>query len=108
MNNENNQDLLAKKVELHKQVCKQLNETYLKKNHDYNDAFSKRFNKRGMIYVIDKLQEKLDRIEALDAGVGLVAGESMEDSLLDLANYAIMTLVEERAKSVGGISLAHT
>lgn len=88
---------LEEKVELHKEVCTELNETYRKKNHDYDDAFAKRFRKRGMIYTIDKLQEKLDRIEALDAGEQLVENESMEDSLMDLANYAIMTLVELKA-----------
>lgn len=93
---ERNEKILEDKVKLHQQVCELLNDTYRKKNHDYNDAFAKRFAKRGMIYAIDKLQEKLDRIEALDAGVPLVEGESMEDSLLDLANYAIMALVEKK------------
>ena len=94
---EKNEKILEDKVKLHQQVCEQLNDTYHKKNHDYNDAFAKRFAKRGVIYVIDKLQEKLDRIEALDAGVPLVEGENMEDSLLDLANYAIMALVEKNS-----------
>lgn len=93
---EYNEKMLADKVKLHQQVCEQLNDTYRKKNHDYNDAFAKRLAKRGMIYVIDKLQEKLDRIEALDADAHLVEDESMEDSLLDLANYAIMALVEKK------------
>lgn len=87
-------NIQEKKHLLHSETCKKLGELYQKKNHDYDDAFAKRFAKRGMIYPVDKMQEKLDRVEALSRQSQSVEGESMMDSLMDLANYAIMTLIE--------------
>lgn len=47
-----------------------------------------------MTYPIIHMQEKLNRIEALQKKNNDVKGETYIDSLKDLANYAILTLVE--------------
>lgn len=96
-NNQNtSEEVLEQKVTTHMVLCTKLTETYQSKNHDYNDAFHKRFLKRGMTYAVDKMQEKLDRIEALshEGNKNAVEDEPLTDSLMDLANYAIMTLIE--------------
>lgn len=77
-----------------KSICEGLLETYKKKNADYGDSFSKLFKKRGMSYPLIHFEEKLNRIEALQAKDNDVKGETYIDSLKDLANYAILTLVE--------------
>lgn len=77
-----------------KSICNELLETYRKKNADYGDSFAKLFKKRGMIYPIIHLEEKLNRIEALQDKNNDVSGETYIDSLKDLANYAILTLIE--------------
>ena len=44
-----------------------------------------------------RLEDKLNRLKALTrAGNQQVNDESIDDTLMDLANYAIMTLVERR------------
>lgn len=93
---ETSEEVLAQKVNTHEALCAKLGVIYEQKNHDYNDAFHKRFMKRGMSYAIDKMQEKLDRIEALsqEGNSNAVEDEPMADSLMDLANYALMTLIE--------------
>ena len=42
----------------------------------------------------DRLAEKLERVKSLMKDDAKVKGESMKDSLYDLANYAILTIME--------------
>lgn len=82
------------KFELFKSICDDMLETYKAKNADYGDSFKKLFEKYGMTYPIIHMQEKLNRIEALQKKNNDVKGETYLDSLKDLANYAILTLIE--------------
>lgn len=47
-----------------------------------------------MTYPIIHIQEKLNRIESLQRKSNKVDGETYIDSLKDLANYTILTLLE--------------
>lgn len=89
------------KVELHKKVCEDLNIIYERKNHDYGDSFGKSYHEYGMAMPCIRLEDKLNRLKALTRIERLVADESVEDTLLDLANYAIMTVVEMRLEKEG-------
>ena len=62
------------------------------KNHDYGGAFAKQYDKFGILYAVSKLSEKYDRIEALATEHAEVKGEPLEDALLDLAGYCLLTL----------------
>lgn len=77
-----------------KSICEGLLETYKKKNADYGDSFAKLFKKRGMSYPLIHFEEKINRIDALHSKENQVDGETYVDSLKDLANYAILTLIE--------------
>lgn len=83
------------KTDRHMEICKKLNEIYIKKNHDYGDAFSESYGKYGNVMPIIRLEDKLNRFRNLVMNGNVeVKTESMEDTLLDLANYAIMTVIE--------------
>lgn len=69
-------------------------DTYKSKNKDYGDSFHKLFEECGMTYAYGHLAEKLERINSLRKNEAKVKGESMKDSLYDLANYAILTIME--------------
>lgn len=85
------------KVELHSRICTSLNALYERKNHDYGDSFGKSFKEYGMAMPCIRLEDKLNRLKALTRnGNQQVSDESIDDTLMDLANYAIMTLVERR------------
>ena len=47
-----------------------------------------------MTYAYGHMAEKLKRVKSLMSDEAKVSGESMRDSLLDLANYAILTIME--------------
>ncbi len=78
----------------HQLICRDLHDLYEKKNADYGNSFADIFAEVGMAYAYGHLAEKLRRVRALMNHPAAVKGESMRDSLVDLANYAILTVVE--------------
>lgn len=84
-------------AELHKEICGELNSVYAKKNHDYGDSFHVTFEEEGFAMPRIRLTDKLERFKKLSkSNEQMVEDESIEDTLLDLANYAIMTVMEIR------------
>lgn len=69
-------------------------DTFKAKNHDYGNSFAELFKECGMTYAYGHLSEKLKCVKSLMSDEAKVKGESMKDSLLDLANYAILTIME--------------
>lgn len=84
------------KVQRHKELCDGLNTLYATKNHDYGDSFHQTFVEEGMAMARIRLGDKFNRFKTLSrkSGEQLVKDESIRDTLLDLANYAIMTVLE--------------
>lgn len=94
-------------VESFKSITSKMAETYEKKNHDYGDSFDKSLDKFGLIASVVRMGDKMNRIESLInksiqnpaypsvsvKDVNLVKDESIKDTLLDLANYAIMAVM---------------
>ena len=81
---------------IHLAICRELHDTYKAKNADYGDSFAMVRNKYPNAILI-RLNDKLNRLETLMNGVEQhVQDESVDDTLLDLANYCIMELVERR------------
>lgn len=82
-------------VEQHLRICNELNALYAQKNHDYGDSFHDTFLQEGFAMPRIRLSDKLNRFKTLSKGVHQnVKTESLRDTLIDLANYAIMTVLE--------------
>lgn len=77
-----------------RRLTNELADTLERKNHDYGNSFADLFKKYGLVYPIIHLAEKLGRIETLAKQPNKVDGESIKDSLKDLAGYCILTLKE--------------
>lgn len=85
-----------------KEITDKMSDTYKRKNSDYGNSFSKLFEECGMTYAYGHLAEKVERINSLRKNDAKVHGESMIDSLYDLANYSILTIMEiEKYKEHG-------
>lgn len=84
----------------HAEICKKLNSIYQQKNEDYGNSFGKTFENLGIISAITRISDKFNRICALarNNSAPKVKDESIEDTLLDMANYCIMTLIEIAAQ----------
>lgn len=79
----------------HAEICELLNKIYEKKNADYGDSFHQTFKLEGMAMSRIRLMDKLNRFCTLTRKSGQqVNDESIKDTLLDMANYAIMTVME--------------
>ena len=91
------------KILEHEKICKELNEIYAKKNADYGNSFGDTFQKLGLISAITRISDKYNRICNLatkNSNEAKVKDETIEDTLKDLANYCIMTLIEMQYKNI--------
>lgn len=87
------------RIQMHKELCEKLNDVYARKNSDYGNSFGETFEKLGIISAITRISDKYNRLVSLctkSEEERKVKDESIEDTLLDLANYAIMTVIEMR------------
>jgi iron uptake system EfeUOB component EfeO/EfeM len=86
---------MGNNVEQHKKIVTEMNELYERKNKDYGDSFHISFLEEGMAMARIRLSDKLNRFKTLTkTSHQEVNDESIRDTLIDLANYAIMTVME--------------
>lgn len=87
-------------------LCEMIYGTYRTKNHDYGNSVEKGFNKHGAISLLIRLEDKMNRLDSLlnkTPEEQRVKSESIEDTLIDLAGYAIigaMLLKKEKARKL--------
>lgn len=84
-----------KKTERFRQIAAQMADLYEKKNADYGDSYSKSIKKYGAVAGLVRISDKFNRLENLMLnGECEIKDESIKDTLMDLANYAIMLYME--------------
>ena len=84
---------MMNETEKHTKIIEEIHEMFVKKNADYGNSFDKSLDEWGLIVSAMRIQEKLDRVKTSLKTDLQVKDESVEDSFLDLANYAIMTVM---------------
>lgn len=85
----------------HAGICAELTDTYRKKNADYGNSFSRAVEKYGLVSALTRISDKFNRLESLILHKEQeVKDESVQDTLLDLANYCIMTVMEIRKNGI--------
>lgn len=85
---------IPKNVEQFGKVTSEMQRLYAEKNRRYGNAFSRRFKEYGMMSSVLRLDDKMERLKYLCQVPVDYGDESMRDTLVDLANYAIMTIME--------------
>lgn len=91
------------KIAMHKDICVELNNTYAKKNKDYGNSFGETFNKLGIISAVTRITDKYNRLVSLCTlpdEERMVRDETISDTLLDMANYCIMTEIALREENI--------
>lgn len=78
-----------------KEIHQQEEAIYAERNEKYGDSFAKTFQEYGEAVALIRLEDKLNRAKTL-VSMGLKGsdGESLIDTLMDLSNYANMTIIE--------------
>lgn len=90
---------MMSKLKEHAWFCEHLNSIYKKKSADYGDSFDKGLDKYGTLSALIRMEDKMNRFEQLirkdgnDSEEVMVIDETIRDTLLDLANYALMTVM---------------
>ena len=94
-----NRPKLSDNVEQFMDITNNMVKTYAAKNHDYGNSFDQSLDKFGLVASVVRLGDKMNRIESLTKKEAQVKDESIKDTLLDMANYAIMTVMWMDKKS---------
>ena len=80
----------------------ELCDTFKSKNADYGNSFSQlyqEFGDNGIITAAVQISHKYHRFMNLAKGIPTKVNESLRDTLLDLANYCVLTVMElDKAK----------
>jgi hypothetical protein len=81
-------------IEKFKAITNSMLELYKLKNKNYGNSFDKTLDEDGLLVAKIRMSDKLNRFSNLikQESSGTV-DESVVDTLLDLANYAIMTVI---------------
>jgi len=91
------------RVQRFEEITNAMFDLYKRKNADYGNSVAKTFDEYGLVSFLVRIEDKLNRVATLtkkSTTEQQVKDEKIEDTLLDLANYSIMALIElDRVKS---------
>lgn len=77
-----------------KDITKKMIDTFRRKNHDYGNSFEQSLNEEGLAAARIRMGDKWNRFKNLSKlNKAEVSDESLRDTLLDLSNYCIMTVM---------------
>lgn len=79
-------------------VLLEKSELYYKKNADYGNSFETLMDEYGLIALAIRLSDKLNRLKQLSKTEQQVMDESIQDTLIDISNYADMGIMWLRNK----------
>ena len=86
------------KKDIYNEIIQKLSKTYEAKNADYGDSVGDTYDKFGDVTFLTRITDKYNRLLSLyQKGTPQVA-ESMDDTILDMANYCILWLVERELR----------
>lgn len=83
------------------EVLDQMLKLYNAKNADYGNSFEQSLDEFGDIASVVQLSHKINRLKQLIKAKAQV-GESIDDTLIDLANYAVMHLAWRSTHDLSG------
>lgn len=82
-------------VEKFKKIASELGELYEVKDRAYGSSFADTYKKLGIISAVTRISDKYNRLCNLATNPDIDnLGESLEDTLRDMASYCIMTVME--------------
>lgn len=80
-------------IEMYKEIVGEMLSIYIAKNTDYGSSVSDTYRDFGLVSFLVRMADKLNRLKTLYKQEAKV-NEKIEDTLIDLANYSILALIE--------------
>lgn len=87
---------------IYQYLLNNLEETYEAKNNDYGNSVADTYDKFGCVSFLVRITDKYNRLMTLcnpSAPEQKVQDEKIDDTILDLANYCLLWLVEREYKN---------
>lgn len=82
-------------VDRFKQITDEMVKLYERKNSDYGSSIHDTYMKYGAVAYLVRMEDKINRVRSLTQNNNQkVEDEKIHDSLVDLANYSILMLLE--------------
>ena len=96
---------MENKFELHQKILNDMHELYRRKNTDYGDSTHDTYLRFGAAAYLVRMYDKLNRLHTLTQNKTdiNVSSETIHDTLMDLANYAILMSMELIMESCKGV-----
>ena len=88
---------MTNKTQIFNIITTKMDDLYAAKNADYGDSFGQTFEKLGLISAVTRISDKYNRLVSLVTKPSdkiKIKDEKIEDTLMDMACYCVMTLVE--------------
>lgn len=87
---------IEKELDIFKAYTSKMNDIFTAKRHDYGPSTTDTFKRYGAVSMLVRMRDKLNRLDTLlvEKVNQKVNDEQIEDTLLDLANYSIITILE--------------
>ena len=76
------------------EIFDELKSLIIQKNRDYGDSFHLTYEEFGLQSVYIRLTDKINRLGSLISKEAEVKDETIKDTLSDVINYSILTLLE--------------
>jgi hypothetical protein len=83
-------------------ILNEIKQLYNRKNADYGNSFDKTLDEFGLVASATRMSDKFNRFKSLIQNPAQVPDEKIEDTLIDLASYAMMTIKWMRQNGVFG------
>lgn len=90
------------RLDIYEYILNGLEETYKAKNNDYGNSVADTYDKFGSVSFLVRITDKYNRLMTLcdsNAPEQRVKDEKIDDTILDLANYCLLWLVEREYKN---------
>lgn len=95
-------DNVNEQVRAFYKLTEELTRIYSRKNYDYGDSFTESMNEDGMLVAKIRLGDKFRRLSTLINNDDIqVKDETIKDTLMDMAGYALMTVMWMEDKNGG-------
>ena len=82
------------KVDRFKQITNEMVNLYERKNSDYGNSIHDTYMKYGAVAYLVRMEDKINRVRSLTQSNNQKVDEKIKDTLVDLANYSILMLLE--------------
>lgn len=83
-------------------ILNEIRQLHNRKNADYGNSFDKTLDEFGLVASATRMSDKFNRFKSLIKNPAQIQDEKIEDTLIDLASYAIMTIKWMRQNGVFG------